>query len=156
MNIMHSSPITLLILLFSSILISGCSPNEAGLARSNEMLIRLADDEAKGLDPPKVSDLASLRIAMDQFEGLTRMSASGEAEAGLALDPIISDDGRTWRFQIKQGARFSDGKAIKAETFVASFANLVRLQARAQVHHVAHGNGLVFGERVGALCLAHG
>jgi oligopeptide transport system substrate-binding protein len=124
MNIMHFSPITLFIVLFSSILISGCAPNETGLARSNETLIRLADDEAKGLDPQKVSDLASLRIAMDQFEGLTRMSASGEAEAGLALDPIISDDGRTWRFQIKQDARFSDGKSIKAETFVASFSRL--------------------------------
>lgn len=111
-------------MLFAGILINGCSPTDASLDRGDETLIRLADDEAKGLDPQKVSDLASLRIAMDQFEGLTRMSASGTAEAGLALDPIISDNGRTWRFQIKRGARFSDGKAINAEAFVASFARL--------------------------------
>ncbi len=115
---------SLLLLLMSVCLFTGCSQSERSAARDSATLIRLADDEAKGLDPQKVSDLASLRIAMDQFEGLTRMSAEGRAEAGLAGDPIVSPDGLTWRFQIKPDAKFSDGVAINAATFAAGFARL--------------------------------
>ncbi len=113
-----------LTLLMSVCLINGCAQSERSVARDGETIIRLADDEAKGLDPQKISDLASLRIAMDQFEGLTRMSAKGLAEAGLADDPTMSVDGLTWRFQIKPEAKFSDATDINAASFVDSFARL--------------------------------
>jgi oligopeptide transport system substrate-binding protein len=109
------------ILLF--LLIAGCGAQEANPLPS-DTLIRLADDEIKSLDPHSVSDLASLRVASDQFEGLTRYAADGEIEPGLAASWSASDDGLVWAFTLRDGLTFSDGTPIAASLFPAIFERL--------------------------------
>jgi oligopeptide transport system substrate-binding protein len=104
--------------------IGGCDGPAQKSPLPVDTLIRLADDEVKALDPQVVSDLASLRVAGDQFEGLTRMNADGVAEAGLASRWEQSADGLTWLFALRPRLRFADDYPITAETFVRGFARL--------------------------------
>lgn len=93
-----------------------------------DQIVRLSDSEIKGLDPQKISDLSSLRVAADQFEGLTRHDANGMAQPGLAKSWAISTNGLQWTFMLRKDLIFSDGSPITAQTFVSVFD---RLQAKA-------------------------
>lgn len=105
-------------------LTSGCSTETRESPKSSHGLVRLSDDEVKSLDPQKASDLTSLRVAMDQFEGLTRYDGDGTIKAGLAQSWTYDASGLNWRFKLKPGLKFSDGTAITAETFAATFQRL--------------------------------
>ena len=89
-----------------------------------DQLVRLADDEVKSLDPHSDSDLASLRVAADQFEGLTRYAADGSIERGLAAEWTVTDDGLVWEFRLREGLTFSDGEPITAPVFSAVYGRL--------------------------------
>lgn len=108
-------------LLFATLLLAACASQPAEPPRG-DTIVRLADDEAKGLDPQKISDLTSLRIAADQFEGLMRYRGDGGAEPALAEAPRCVPLACT--FRLKPGLAFSDGAPITAETFALGFARL--------------------------------
>lgn len=101
--------------------------------RSADTLIRLTESEARGLDPQIASDLSSVRIAADQFEGLMRFNAAGIAEPGLAERWNISEDGRTWTFILRSGLHFSDNTQISAQVFVKALAR-IRAEKTASPH----------------------
>lgn len=118
---MHRLAITLLLLL----LLSACSgSSREASAPGGDQIVRLSDAEIKGIDPQQQSDLASLRVAADQFEGLTRFDGHGEAIPGLARGWQISPDGQLWTFILRPDLRFSDGQPIDAALFARLFDRL--------------------------------
>jgi oligopeptide transport system substrate-binding protein len=112
--------------IIAAIMLTGCAGGQpqGSADRPRDILVRLADDDVKSLDPQSISDLASLRVAADQFEGLTRINGAGIAEPGLARGWTQSDNGLIWRFTLRSGLRFSDNTPINADTFVRSFIHL--------------------------------
>jgi len=112
-------------LLASLLLFAGCgNPDASNSAPGSTQIVRLSDSEIKGLDPQKISDLSSLRIAADQFEGMTRHNAAGQVEPGLAESWNISDDGLRWTFTLKSNLNFSDGSRMDATLFPRIFERL--------------------------------
>jgi oligopeptide transport system substrate-binding protein len=112
----------LCLLLF--MLITACGGPNKITPRSDDALIRLGDAEARGLDPQIISDLASARIAADQFEGLTRFDDMGEVVAGMAESWTVNPGGNQWTFTLRPSLKFSDGTSIDASVFPKALARI--------------------------------
>ena len=70
------------------------------------------------------SDVLSIFGAL--FDALVRRSDFGEYEPALATDWTISDDGRCYRFSLRQGVQFHDGSACDAAAVRFSLERMAR------------------------------
>jgi oligopeptide transport system substrate-binding protein len=78
------------------------------------------------LDPLLVSGIEELRAVLPLFEGLTRPDPqNGEAKPALAERWELSADRRTYTFQLRPNAVWSDGSAIGAEDVVYSWRRVL-------------------------------
>lgn len=77
------------------------------------------------LDPHRMSAVADMRIAYDLCEGLVTSDALGRPVPGLAHSWTLSADGLTYRFNLREDARWSDGRPVVADDFVYSWRRAV-------------------------------
>ncbi len=113
------------LVLYLLLVLTACTgDSRTAIGPTEDRIVRSNPAEIKTLDPQLIFDLASANIAWDQYEGLTRLSADGIAEPGLASDWTVSGDGLRWRFRLRPDIRFSDGTAITAATFEGVFRRL--------------------------------
>lgn len=77
------------------------------------------------LDPHRPISATDMEIAADLFVGLTAVDARGAVVPGCAREWRIAADGRRYEFLLRSGLQWSDGRALVAEDFVASFRRLL-------------------------------
>lgn len=86
-------------------------------------LVYLARGDDPGIDPARVSDGYSRHLVATVYETLVAIKPGTreEFEARLVsavpsrLNGLVSQDGRTWRFPIRQGVLFQDGSPLTPE-----------------------------------------
>jgi peptide/nickel transport system substrate-binding protein len=89
--------------------------------------------EPRSLDPHVATSLNDFRILVNLYEGLVRFrDGSLDIAPSLAERWTVSDDGLTYRFELKRGVRFHDGSAFDAE---AVRFNLERMLDPAHPYH---------------------
>ena len=81
--------------------------------------------EPETLDPQKSTGEAESWIQYDLFEGLVTLDAAGHLVPGVARHWTVSEDGRTYRFDLHPDARWSDGTLVTADDFVFAWRRLV-------------------------------
>lgn len=77
------------------------------------------------IDPLTVADSDAQLIAGLVTEQLVSFTADGEALPRLATEWSASDDGLTWTFTLRDGARFNDGSPVTAADVVATFEAII-------------------------------
>ena len=90
---------------------------------AEKQVIRIGNgSEPKGLDPAKVTGVPEHHILQNLFEGLTGQDpVTLEPTPGMASSWKVSPDGKTYTFNIRQDATWSDGTPLTAEDFVYSW-----------------------------------
>lgn len=86
-------------------------------------------DEFISLDPAEIYELVPIEYAANVYDRLVRTDPRrpGEILPGLAERWSVADDGRTFTFTLRRGARFHSGREVSAADAAWSLARLVRL-----------------------------
>ena len=77
--------------------------------------------EPDSLDIHHAQGLAAIQVLRDLREGLVTFDAAGELVPGVAESWEVSADGLLYRFRLRQDARWSDGRPLTADHFVAAW-----------------------------------
>jgi peptide/nickel transport system substrate-binding protein len=72
------------------------------------------------LDPAKCDNGFTQTIGYALFNGLTEAGADGQLAASLAESWEPSPDAKTWRFKLRKGVAFHNGKRLASEDVIAS------------------------------------
>ncbi|CAN5269559.1 peptide ABC transporter substrate-binding protein [soil metagenome] len=118
---------------------------------SIQVLDRGNGNEPESLDPHASRTDSASNVLRDLFEGLVTFDASGELAPGAAESWVISDDGLTYTFRLRENARWSNGQPVTAPEFVFSLRRLVDPQTAApyaqMIEPVANAGRITAGER---------
>jgi oligopeptide transport system substrate-binding protein len=77
------------------------------------------------LDPAAATDTFSTQVLQDVYEGLTCESSTGDVVPGVASSWTVDSTGTLYTFQLRPNARWSNGKRVRAQDFVAAWQRVV-------------------------------
>ena len=77
--------------------------------------------EPDSLDIHQAQGLPAIQVLREIREGLTSFDASGNIVEGVAASWQVLDDGKTYRFELRKNARWSNGDAITTADFVRAW-----------------------------------
>jgi ABC-type transport system substrate-binding protein len=89
--------------------------------------LRWAIRRPAAIVPGEATDDAGLLVVDTLFDSLTQVDATGEVHPAAAVRWRSSDDGRRWRFTLRDDARYHDGTLVRARDFATSWAHTVEL-----------------------------
>ena len=71
------------------------------------------------LDPGQILDAFNINVLMGQTRGnMTRIRPDGKIEGDLCESWEPSNGGKTWKFNVRQGVEFHNGKSMTSEDIV--------------------------------------
>jgi oligopeptide transport system substrate-binding protein len=96
------------------------SPTEPVFANEDNVL-RVALGDSSTLDPMRLEDPASLLVARQLYEGLTNWDQETQTVVPAAATWKVSNGGKTFTFELRQGLTFHDGSPVTAGDFKFAF-----------------------------------
>ena len=85
----------------------------AATVPARAQVLEIATDQSPvGLDPQVATSFATQLVTSTIYEGLTAIDADLRVVPALASSWTVSDDGRIYRFQLRSGATFHNGRPL--------------------------------------------
>ncbi|MBT2731194.1 MULTISPECIES: peptide ABC transporter substrate-binding protein [Carnobacterium] len=96
--------------------------------------------ELPTMDSVLATDSVSFNVMNNVNEGLLRQGPDGELELGMAEEePVVSEDGLTYTFKIREDAVWSNGDPVTANDFVFSWTSLATPETAAEYSYMIDG-----------------
>ncbi len=87
-------------------------------------VLRLVGHEPENLDPQKASFVVEIQHIMMVYEGLMTFDEEGKPVPAAAESVDISEDGKTYTFNIDPDSKYSDGTPVTAQNFEYAWKRL--------------------------------
>ena len=107
--------------ILSSLFLFSCSPSN----RLDGYLYLRQNANPSTLDPALIVDVPGAVIAAKLFNGLVRLREDLGVAPDIAERWEASGDGRVYRFHLRKGVRFSNGREVTARDFKYSFERIL-------------------------------
>lgn len=99
---------------------AGESPRQGGTYHFS-----LGPSDPPSLDPAHVTDTTSHSVVSELFDGLVEFDREMRIRPAIAERWEVSPEGRTYRFFLRKGVRFQNGREVNAEDFRYSFLRVL-------------------------------
>lgn len=128
-----------------------------GFNTANDEIIYNIQEDPKTIDPQLNTSAGAGNIILNAFEGLTRVDENANIHPGVAESWSISEDGLTYKFNLRKDAKWSDGQPVTAKDFEYSWIRALDPKTAAeyayQLFYIenaeAYNKGEVIAEEVG-------
>lgn len=77
--------------------------------------------EIRTLDPAQINQVLQFQISSNVLSGLTHINPELVAQGDLAEDWSVSDDGKEWTFNLREGVTFHNGDPFTADDVVFTY-----------------------------------
>ena len=101
---------------------AGCPRPRGGTA--DDLLVVGLEAGPLHFDPRVLTDQASWRVQDVVYNGLLKKGTAGEFLGDLA-ESWGSDDAKTWRFRLREGVRFHDGRTLTSADVAYTYRSLL-------------------------------
>lgn len=108
----------------TSTLLAACGASSSKTA-ANQKLNWIEEAELSTIDVSKIMDDVSFNQVNQVLEGLYTLGNNAKVKNALASKVTVSKDGKTWTFNIRKNAKWSNSQALTAKDFVYSWKRTV-------------------------------
>lgn len=112
------------------LLAAGCSSDTSNQANPNgqqqsKFMRYNSVKEPTSLDPSVGYDQPSYDVVNNFLEGLTRLDKNQNPAGAVAKDWKVSEDGKTYTFNLREEAKWSNGDPVSADDFIFAWKHML-------------------------------
>ncbi len=113
-----------------ALMISASITGADAQGRKDVLVVGMATSDLISLDPAKAFEFAGVGLVTQIYDRLLDFPPGkyDVPEASLAESWKVSDDGKTWTFNLRKDAKFHSGNPVTADDVVYSFKRVVTLK----------------------------
>lgn len=114
--------------------IPGATPSSNDVFQPGDSVLDVATPEAATLDPMRIQDPASVLVARQLFEGLTRWDPVAQKVLPAAASSWkISKGGKKFTFALRPGMTFHDGSPVTSNDFRYAFDRIAQKKSGSEL-----------------------
>ena len=98
---------------------NSASADSGELSKGSSVTVGIAQD-LDSLDPHKAVNAGTSEVLFNLFEGLMKASPDGGVRPAVASDYVMSEDGKTYTFTLREGVQFHNGAPVTLEDVLYS------------------------------------
>lgn len=124
-----------------ALLLSGCSSQKSGsgkLADKQEFTVGVSS-ELSTVDLSKTTSVQTFEVLNNVDEGLYRIGKNSKINNALATKTKVFKDGLQYTFNLRKGAKWSNGDPVTAKDFVYSWRRTVNPKTASQYGYLFSG-----------------
>lgn len=119
------------------LVLAGCG--KANKSADKQVIRTSTDQELTTVDISKANAVGSFNILNNIDEGLVRLGKNSKVEPGIAEKTTVSKDGKTYTFNLRKNAKWSNGDPVTAQDFVYSWQRTLNPKTASEYGYLFSG-----------------